>query len=106
MHEKYKELLPRQVHLDQLKYSSATADARLLIPEPAIYEAQNPYSLYSRFKDTLSLRIMKFLDIEGQTQQNSGYHVEQFYQKCKLIFEKRFPSIGNFDYLWLHKEFL
>ena len=106
MHEKYKELLTQQVRLDQLKYSSATADARLLIPEPAVYEARNPESLYSRFKDTLSLRIMKFLAIEGQTQQDSGSSMEQFYQKCKLIFEKRYPSFGNFDDLRLCKEYL
>ena len=106
MHEKYKELLSQQVYLDQLNYSSATADARLLIPEPAVYEAQNPESLYSRFKDTLSLRIMKFLAIEGQTQQDSGSNLEQFYQKCKLIFEKCYPSFGNFDDLRLCKEYL
>ncbi len=88
MHEKYKELLSQQVRLDQLKYFSVTADARLLIPEPAIYEAQNPDSLYSRIKDTFSLGIMKFLTIEGQIQQDSSSNMEQFYQKCKLIFEK------------------
>jgi hypothetical protein len=93
MHEKYKGLLSQQVHLDQLKYSSATADARLLITEPAFYEAWNPDSLYSMFKITLSLRIMKLLAMEGQAPQDSSSNLEQFYPKCKLIFEKHYPSL-------------
>ncbi len=104
LHEKYKKLLSQQVRLDQLKYSFATADARLLISELDIYKAQNPDSLYSRFKDTFSLRTMEFLAIEGQTQRDSSSNLEQFYQKCKLIFEKCYPSFGNFDDLWLCKE--
>ncbi len=92
--------------MEQLKHSSATADARLLIPEPTIYMAQNPESLYSRFKDTLSLRVIKFLMIKEQTQQDYGSNVEQFYQKCNLIFEKHYPAFGNFDDLWLYKEYL
>jgi hypothetical protein len=92
--------------LYQLKYSSATADARLLIPKPAVYEVWNPDSLYSMFKDTLSLRVMKFLAIKGQSQQDSGSNLEQFYQKCKLIFEKHYHFFGNFDDLWLCKEYL
>jgi hypothetical protein len=106
MHEKYKELLTQQVHLDQLKYSSATADARLLFPEPAIYEAWNLESLYSKFKNTLSLMIMKFLAVKQQTQQDSGSNMEQFYQKCKLIFKKHCPTFGNIDDLRLCKEYL
>jgi hypothetical protein len=38
MFEKYKKLLLQQVYLDSLKYSSATADAWLLIPELNIYD--------------------------------------------------------------------
>jgi len=46
--------------------------------EPAIYEERNPDSIYSRCKDTLSLRIIKFLAVEGQTQQDSGSDKEKF----------------------------
>jgi hypothetical protein len=37
IHEKYRELLSQQSHLDRLNYSLVTADARLLILEPVIY---------------------------------------------------------------------
>jgi hypothetical protein len=106
LHEKYRELLSQQLHLDRLKYSSAMADARLLISEPAIYKERNPDSIYSRFKDTLSSRIMKFLAVEAQSQQDSGSDKEQFYQQYKLIFEKRYPTFGNFDDMHLCKEYL
>jgi len=106
MHEKYRELLSQQLHLHPLKYSLAMSDARLLILEPAIYEERNPDSVYSRFKDTLSLRIMKYLAVEAQTQQDSSSDKEQFYQKCKLIFEKHYPTFGNFDNMRLCKEYL
>jgi hypothetical protein len=49
---------------------------------------------------------MKFLAIEGQTQQDSGSNSEQFYQKCKLTFEKSSPSFGIFDDFRLCKEYL
>jgi hypothetical protein len=79
------------------------ADARLLILEPVIYKERNPDSIYSRFKDTLSLRIMKFLAVEAQTQQDSGSDKEQFYQKCKLIFEKHYPTFFNFGNMHLRE---
>jgi len=96
----------QQLPFDWLKYSLAMADARLLISEPAIYEERNPDSIYYRFKDTLSLRITKFLGLEVQTQQVSGFDKEQFHQKCKLIFEKHCPTFGNFDDMHLCKEYL
>jgi hypothetical protein len=49
---------------------------------------------------------LKILAIKQQTQQDSGSNMEQFYQKCNLSFEKRYPTFGNFDDLWLCKEYL
>jgi hypothetical protein len=45
MHEKYRELLSQQLHLAQLKYSLAIADARLLILEPVIEERNQEFHL-------------------------------------------------------------
>jgi predicted secreted Zn-dependent protease len=70
----------QQVCLDQLKYSSATADAF-----PQDYD---------------------FFAIKGQTQQDFGSNLEQFYKKSKLVFKKHYPYFGNFDDLWLCKEYL
>jgi hypothetical protein len=47
---------------------------------------------------------MKFLALAAETQQDSGYDKEQFYQKCKLILGKRYPTFGNFDNMCLCKE--
>lgn len=106
MHEKYKELLVQQAKLDQLKYLSAPAGAKELLPPPQVYETRNPDSVHSRFKDTISARILKFLAVEETTQQDSGSDDEQFYQKCKLIFERRYPTFGNFDDLRMCKDYL
>jgi len=49
---------------------------------------------------------MKFLAVESQTQQDSGSDKKQFYQKCKLIFEKCYPTCNFDDILCLCKEYL
>ena len=49
---------------------------------------------------------MKFMAIEANTEMDSGTGEEDFYQKCKLIYEKRFPAFGNFDDLHSCKEYL
>ena len=45
IHEKYRELLSQQSHLDRLNYSLVTADARLLILEPVIEERNQEFHL-------------------------------------------------------------
>jgi hypothetical protein len=49
---------------------------------------------------------MKFLAVEAQTQQDSGSDKEQFYQKCKLIVKKSFPTFGCFIKMHPWKEYL
>lgn len=104
MHIAYVQLLQQQLKIDQLKYSSMPADAKE--PEPTIYDERNGSSIYSRFKDTLSFRVQKFLAVVGQTQMDSGTTEEDYYQKCKLIYEKRYPAYGNFDDYKMCKEYL
>ena len=89
MHEKYKEPLTQQVRFDQLKYSSATADARLLIPEPAVYEARNPESLYSRFKSAILLCKMD----TPQSLMNSGLSALRAFSILVNIPSPRLSSI-------------
>jgi hypothetical protein len=49
---------------------------------------------------------MKFIAIEETTKQDSGSDAERFYQKCKAIFEKRYPQFGNPDAFSMCKDYL
>jgi hypothetical protein len=65
--------------------------------EPAIYDERTPDYLYTRVKVNGMLLVRKFIGIEEVTQQDSGTDSEQFYQKCKRIWDKRNASMGAFD---------
>jgi hypothetical protein len=98
--------LVQQATLDQLKYASAPAGVKELLSLPQVCETRNPDSVHSRFKDTISACILKFLAVEETTQQDSGSDDEQFYQKCKLIFEQHYPTFDNFNDLHMCKDYL
>ena len=74
--------------------------------EPTVYEDRSPESLHNRLKDHVFPRVMKFLGIEETTKQDSGSDAERFYQKCKALFEKRYPQFGNPDCFKACKEYL
>ena len=106
MHNAYKLLLKEQAKVDKQQWSSATTSDRALLIEPTIYDERTPDSLYTRYKDQIALRVNKFLGIEEVTQQDSGSDSEQFYQKCKKVWDKRYASLGPFDPFRLCKDYL
>ena len=106
MHSAYKLLIKEQLECDQKRWADANAAARELMIEPTVYEDRSPDSLYNRLKDHVFPRVMKFLGIEETTKQDSGSDAERFYQKCKALFEKRYPQFGNPDCFKPCKEYL
>ena len=102
----YKLLIREQLAVDQQRWGDATAASRELMSEPTIYEDRSPDSLHNRLKDHVFPRVMKFLGIEETTKQDSGSDAERFYQKCKALFEKRYPQFGNPDGFKACKEYL
>ena len=106
MHNAYKLLLKEQTKVDKQQWNTASTSARALLIEPTIYDERTPDSLYTRYKDQIALRVNKFLGIEEVTQQDSGSDSEQFYQKCKKVWDKRYASLGPFDPFRLCKDYL
>lgn len=77
------------------------------MPEPMVYADRiTPDSLHNRLKDHVLPRVMKFLAIEETTKQDWGTDAERFYQKCKALFEKRYPQFGSPDAFKSCKEYL
>ena len=106
LHASYKLLLREQLIADKLKWNSASIVQKEVLTEPQVYDDRTPDSVYSRLKDTIFPRVMKFLGIEETTLQQSGSNAKNFYQKCKAVFEKRYPAMGNPDTFPLCKEYL
>ena len=102
----YKLLIREQLECDKKRWADANAAARELMSEPTVYEDRSPESLHNRLKDHVFPRVMKFLGIEETTKQDSGSDAERFYQKCKALFEKRYPQFGNPDCFKACKEYL
>jgi len=93
--------------VDQQRWDDASAAARELMPEPMVYADRiTPDSLHNRLKDHVLPRVMKFLAIEETTKQDWGTDAERFYQKCKALFEKRYPQFGSPDAFKSCKEYL
>ena len=106
MHNAYKLLLKEQRKVDKQQWNTASTSAWALLIEPTIYDKRTPDSLYMRYKDQITLRVNKFVGNEKVTQQDSGSDSEQFYQKCKKVWDKRYTSLGPFDLFRLCKDYL
>jgi hypothetical protein len=63
-------------------------------------------SIFARFKETISPRVMKYISSEETTTMESGWDEELFYLACKASFETLFPKFGNFDDVRGCKEYL
>jgi hypothetical protein len=105
MHRDYKELLAGQSELQAHNNyaSSSVAFCALHGPQatgcnlPITYPERTADSIYARFKDIITPRVIHFLAIEEPLPRDTGMSSNDHFQLCKAVYTKRFPKHGNFD---------
>lgn len=102
----YNVCLDEQKQVDRNLYSRASTATREGTTANKVYPERNAQSIYTRFKDIISHRVSKFIGIEMTTDMASGENKEDYYNRCNLIFMKRYPNLGNFDDFRECKEYL
>lgn len=100
MHHDYKDLIARRLVRDANIFASSSAATREAYGQVgcnSLYPERTADSIFSRFKDTISPRVMKFIGIEETLPRQSGSCPEDHYTACRTVYAKRFPRHGNFD---------
>ena len=96
-HQEYVKLIAEQERIDQAMYDRGTESFREAIGKPTAYHKRTPDSVYSRFKDTIAYRTLKFIGIQETTEQPSGSNENDYFDVCNAIYQRRYPLLGNFN---------
>ena len=105
-HREYVRLLSEQERIDQLQYNQGSETFREMAGPPVVFNKRLPDSVYNRFKDHISHRVLKFIGVEETTERESGTDDEQYFDLCNTVYKKRYPSLGSFTDLRVCKEYL
>lgn len=63
---------------------------------PATFNRRTAKSIYDRFKNVISPRVMKFIAITEVTPRESGKNDHDFFEQCKLLFSQQ-TTYGDFE---------
>jgi hypothetical protein len=63
---------------------------------PSTYNRRTPKSIFDRFKNVISPRVMKFIAIREVTPRESGKNDHDFYEQCKILFSQQ-TTYGDFE---------
>ena len=96
-HQEYLKLIAEQQRIDQAMYDRGSESFRQALGPPTIYHQRTPDSVYSRFKDTIAYRTLKFVGVQETTEQPSGTNDNDYFDICNAIYQRRYPLLGNFN---------
>lgn len=96
-HIEYVKLTAEQLRIDQALYDRGNDEFRQAVGAPTVYHQRTPDSVYSRFKDTIAYRCLKFIGVQETTPQPSGSNENDYFDVCNTIYQRRYPLLGNFN---------
>ena len=106
-HKEYVRLLDQQEKEDQTVFDRSSESYRSSMGgSPPVYHRRTPDSVYTRFKDVIASRTMKFIGIEQTTDKPSGTTDDEYFDLCNATYQRRYPSLGNFADFRQCKEYL